>query len=261
MALRVVCSSTSPTPSKLPYKNQLFARFPRRNFSVFLNFHTTPVQRSSNPASALASPCSTNRSRPAFESWGVPAAFAAERAQDWLRPRCADEIVEAFVSKQSGSPRQSFVVGRNDRHPCQDPPCANGRPPAIAASDEEDRAPRAVVPRDLSPRLQIDPGWRRRKPGMCMPLPNKCVSAPALGPSPVGETLMSGIVSIKPQSCAAVAPQRQRTVGDLDMRASIAADQDPSGLCCVLGNAQVAIDPHRHLLVDDDESHAGAEDH
>lgn len=60
-----------------------------------------------------------------------------------------------------------------------------------------------------------------------MPLPNKGVSAPALGPSPVGETLMSGILSIKPESCAAVAPQRLRTVCDLDMGASVAADQDP----------------------------------
>ena len=40
-----------------------------------------------------------------------------------------------------------------------------------------------------------------------MQLTNECVSTPALGPSSVGETLMPGIVSIKPLSCAAVAPQ------------------------------------------------------
>ncbi|MET3338659.1 MULTISPECIES: hypothetical protein [Bradyrhizobium] len=72
---------------------------------------------------------------------------------------------------------------------------------------------------------------------------------------------MPGIVSIKPKLCTAVAPQRLRTFGDFDVGTSVAADQDPSSLCRILGSAQVAFDPHHHLVVDDDEPHASAEDH
>lgn len=94
-----------------------------------------------------------------------------------------------------------------------------------------------------------------------MPLANERVSATALGPSPGGETLMPRIVSIKPQSCAAVPPQGLRALGDLDMGTPVAADKNPSSLCHVLGNAQVAIDSGGHLLVDHNEPQACAEDH
>jgi len=94
-----------------------------------------------------------------------------------------------------------------------------------------------------------------------MPLANECMSAPALCPSPVGEILMPGIVSIKPESCAAVAAQRLRTLGNLDMGISVATDQNSSGLRRVLRAAQVAIDSRGYPLVDDDEPQACAEDH
>lgn len=76
---------------------------------------------------------------------------------------------------------------------------------------------------------------------MGMPLANKREDASTLPPSLPGKILMPRILTVESESRAAVASERLRAFCDFDMGTTIAADQDPSSLRRVLGDARVTI--------------------